>query len=263
MNILRCKAICRSGLISAILLCLLSGCSTMKTKSDAEIPAKLTVSENVKDDVVYKVDVYDPMEGMNRRIYKFNALFDNYVYLPVVSGYEFITPDPVEKGVTNFFNNLREVQNLLNTMLQLKIKPFGSTVARVLINTTAGVAGFFDVATYFDIYRAEEDFGQTLGHYGVGNGPFLVLPFLGPSNLRDTGGFMVDAVGHSLARTAIIDSFDMKTGEEDKLNAGLSLLEAIDLRHNMSFRYYMTGSPFEYELIRLLYTQKRDFDIKK
>jgi phospholipid-binding lipoprotein MlaA len=249
------------GLTLLLLVVLSYGCAAVPVQQDAEPPAKYPVSEIVKDDVTYPIDAYDPWEGMNRRIYKFNAIFDNYVFLPVVSAYEFITPDPVEDMVSNFFNNLHEVTTLINSLLQFKGGKFGLTLSRMLVNTTVGIGGLFDVATKVDVPKQNEDFGQTLGFYGLGPGPYIVLPVLGPSDLRDTGGYAVDAVTYSLLTGALIDELDMDNPEEDILRWGLTVLDAIDTRHQQKFRYYSTGSPFEYDLIRMLYLKARELKI--
>jgi len=231
-------------------------------REDPEIPAKRPASEYVKEGVTYPIDANDPFEGLNRRMYKFNAQFDEKVFLPVVKGYEFVLPEVAEKGVSNFFLNLREVTNLFNTLLQCKVKSFGKTVGRIAINTTVGIAGFWDPATRMGIIRQNEDFGQTLGFYKVGSGPYLVLPLLGPSSLRDTGGLVVDTLVYNTLIHALLDLGDLKTGDEDKIQGALLLLSAIDARHKESFRYYETGSPFEYDLIRFLYLLKRKFLIE-
>lgn len=238
------------------------GCAAVPVQKDPEPPAKYPVSEIVKDDVKYPIDDYDPWEGMNRRIYKFNAIFDEFVFLPIVRGYEFITPNPVEDMVSNFFNNLHEVTTLINSLLQFKGQKASLTVIRMLINTTAGIGGLFDVATKVDVSKQNEDFGQTLGLYGMGPGPYIVLPVFGPSTLRDTGGLAVDSVTYSLLLHALIDELDMDHPEEDILKWGLTVLDAIDTRHQQKFRYYATGSPFEYDLIRMLYLEKRILDIE-
>ena len=160
-----------------------------------------------------------------------------------------ITPDLVEDGISNFINNVFEVTNLTNAVLQLKPKAAGKTTGRFLINTTLGIGGLFDVATKMGIYEQNEDFGQTLGRYGVGNGAYLVLPFIGPSNLRDATGSIADALTFSKIDLLNLD-------DHSKRKVIFYLTNAIDTRHNTSFRYYGTGSPFEYELIRLLYTKK-------
>jgi phospholipid-binding lipoprotein MlaA len=133
--------------------------------------------------------------------------------------------------VSNFFNNLHEVTTLINSLLQFKGQKASLTVIRMLINTTAGIGGLFDVATKVDVSKQNEDFGQTLGLYGMGPGPYIVLPVFGPSTLRDTGGLAVDSVTYSLLLHALIDELDMDHPEEDILKWGLTVLDAIDTRH--------------------------------
>ncbi len=136
----------------------------------------------------------DPLEGLNRGIYKFNDVADKAVIKPVSKGYKAIAPTPVRTGINNFFNNLRSITYVLNNLLQFKFANAFSEAGRFVINTTFGVAGFIDVAGMDKIPVHKEDFGQTLGHWGVGNGAYLVLPFLGPSTVRDTTGLIVDTV---------------------------------------------------------------------
>jgi phospholipid-binding lipoprotein MlaA len=134
----------------------------------------------------------DPLEGINRGIYKFNDIADRAVIKPVATAYKTVTPSPIRKGVNNFFNNLRMLTTTLNDLLQFKFTHAFTDAGRFVINTTFGVAGFIDVASMDNIERRQEDFGQTLGFWGVGNGPYLVLPILGPSTLRDTAGLAFD-----------------------------------------------------------------------
>lgn len=133
-------------------------------------------------------DPRDPLEPINRGIYKFNDAVDKAVLKPVAQGYKAVLPQPVRTGVTNFFSNIEDVLIALNNLLQFKFHAAASDVARVAFNTTFGIAGIFDVATSFGLEKHDEDFGQTLGYWGIGDGPFLMLPILGPSNLRDTVG---------------------------------------------------------------------------
>jgi phospholipid-binding lipoprotein MlaA len=247
-------------LLLLALLALIAGCSGAPVQKDPIIPAKRPVSEYVKPDVTYTIDAFDPWEPMNRRIYNFNAVFDEYVFLPVVRAYEFVLPDVAQTGVTNFFRNLTEITNLTNSLLQFKIVKALNTTARIIINSTVGIGGLIDVASIKDgIERENEDFGQTLGFYGLGPGPYLVLPILGPSSVRDTTGLVVDTVVYNVAMNQLFDRFSIYDTERDVLNWGLTALYAIDKRHTESFRYFMTGSPFEYELIRRLYLLKREF----
>jgi phospholipid-binding lipoprotein MlaA len=250
--------VCMLFLISLVAV----GCASAPIQQQGEIPAKRPISEIVKKDVHYPIDAYDPWEGMNRRIYRFNALLDQYVLLPVVGAYEFITPDVIEKGISNFFNNLHEIKPLCNSLLQFKFKKLGITFSRILINTTMGVGGVMDVATSFDIQKQNEDFGQTLGFYGLHPGPYLVLPFFGPSTLRDTGGLVVDTTAYSVMTDAGLAELIDDNSDEALAKAGLTLFDVIDTRHQQSFRYYSTGSPFEYENIRMLYLKSRQFKIE-
>lgn len=136
----------------------------------------------------------DPLEGLNRGVYKFNDVTDKALIKPVATAYTKITPSPIRKGISNFFSNLGSVTTVLNDLLQLKFSHAFTDAGRFVINSTFGLAGFIDVAAMDNIPKHTEDFGQTLGHWGVGNGAYLVLPFLGPSTVRDTTGLVVDTV---------------------------------------------------------------------
>lgn len=136
-------------------------------------------------------DPRDPLEPMNRGIYKFNDAADKAILKPVAQGYKAVVPKPVRSGVTNFFSNIDDVLVAVNNVLQFKFNDAMSDVGRVIANTTFGVAGVFDVATGWGMPKHNEDFGQTLGAWGVGDGPFLMLPLLGPSNVRDSAGLLI------------------------------------------------------------------------
>jgi phospholipid-binding lipoprotein MlaA len=135
---------------------------------------------------------YDPWEPMNANIFEFNLKLDRYVLKHVAKGYNFVMPDLVQVGVSNIFSNLRFAPRFLNNVFQGKVKGAGIEVGRFLINSTVGLAGFFDLAKKVDLVTPEEDFGQTLGFYGVKPGPYLVLPFLPPFTVRDFVGFVGD-----------------------------------------------------------------------
>ena len=130
----------------------------------------------------------DPWENMNRGTFAFNQKFDKYLLSPLAKGYRFILPSEVRTGVRNFLNNLTEPWSSINAALQGDLKNTGNTLARFLINSTIGILGVFDVATEIGFEKQKEDFGQTMAVHGVGPGPYLVLPFLGPSTLRDAIG---------------------------------------------------------------------------
>ena len=154
-------------------------------------------------------------------------------------------PDYGEERVSRFFDNIYEIGNFTNSLLQLKWRKAGTTTARFVINSTVGVAGLWDPATGWGLHRQNEDFGQTLGHYGVGSGAYVVLPVFGPSSARDTGGLVVDAAAFSA-----IDPLNFEHNEE--WAAPFYALGGIDKRKRIPFRYYGAGSPFEYELVRML-----------
>ncbi|MFJ4343804.1 VacJ family lipoprotein [Pseudomonas sp. NPDC089401] len=200
------------------------------------------------------LNVYDPLESMNRRIYHFNYRLDQWVLLPLVSGYQYVTPRFVRTGVSNFFNNLGDVPNLFNSVLQLKPKRSAEITARLMFNTLIGVGGLWDPATKMGLPRQSEDFGQTLGFYGVPEGPYLMLPVLGPSNLRDTTGLVVDYAGEQA-----INYLGMAEASTD--HPEIFALKVVDKRYTTKFRYGELNSPFEYEKVRYVYTQARKLQI--
>lgn len=198
--------------------------------------------------------ISDPFEQWNRRVYHFNYRFDQWVFLPTVKAYTKITPHFVRTGVSSFFSNLGEIPTLANSLLQFKGHRAMETTARILFNTIFGVAGLWDPATKMGLQKNNEDFGQTLGYYGVPHGPYLMLPFLGPSNIRDTGGLVADF--------AIENSVNwLNMGEEKKRNPEIYGLQIIDQRYITQLRYGQMNSPFEYEKIRYAYTKSRELKI--
>mgnify|MGYP001221089191 FL=1 len=136
----------------------------------------------------------DPLENFNRAVYKFNDAADNAIIKPVAKGYKNVAPKFVVKGINNFFNNLRDIVTIINDLLQMKVKHAANDTGRVLVNSTIGVLGFVDVHSISGGERRKEDFGQTLGHWGVGQGAYIVLPFLGPSTTRDAVGLITDTL---------------------------------------------------------------------
>lgn len=134
----------------------------------------------------------DPWEGFNRKVYSFNDALDRAFLVPAATGYRAVAPEFVETGVSNFFSNIGEIGIALNNLLQFKFADASSDIGRILVNSTVGVLGLFDVASRMGLQKHDEDFGQTLGYWGMGTGPYVVLPFLGPSNLRDGPGKAVD-----------------------------------------------------------------------
>lgn len=157
--------------------------------------------------------VNDPLEPVNRAIFTFNEKADKYVAKPVAQAYEKVVPQPVRRGVRNFFNNLDDVTVVVNDLLQLKFKNASRDSVRLVANTVFGGFGLVDVAGMRGLTKRDEDLGQTLGYWGVGTGPYLMLPLLGPSNLRDgpamyLSGSTIDPLWHyrnvKLRNTAVI-----------------------------------------------------------
>lgn len=235
-----------------------SACSAHEPKfepSDVQAPVEMFINADTK----YTIDAYDPLEGLNRRIYAFNTVLDRSLLIPLVNGYQFITPIFLQKGITNFFNNIDEMQNFFNAFLQLDANATGTALGRFAINTTIGVAGLFDPATSFGLNVKERDFGQTLGRYGVGPGAYLVLPLLGPSTVRDGFGRAVDIIPYSTINPISLQSL---LEDDEWIYYTLLALRTLDARANFDFRYYQSGSPFEYDIVRLLYLSDRKIKIK-
>ena len=140
-------------------------------------------------------DPRDPFESLNRGVARFNDGFDKSLLKPVASSYEHHVPAPVRQGVSNFFGNLGDAWSAVNSALQLKAPEAAQSVWRVAVNTVFGIGGLLDIASEAGIERHKQDFGSTLAHWGVPAGPYLVLPFFGPSTMRDTAGLPVDWLG--------------------------------------------------------------------
>jgi phospholipid-binding lipoprotein MlaA len=143
---------------------------------------------------------HDPLEPFNRSVYGFNDAVDRAVIKPVATAYRDALPSPVRTGVSNFFNNLQDLWSFVNNTLQLKAEGAGNSIVRFGVNSVFGLGGLIDIATEMRIERHPEDFGQTLGRWGVGAGPYLVVPFLGSSTLRDTAALPVDLKGNVVSQ---------------------------------------------------------------
>jgi phospholipid-binding lipoprotein MlaA len=191
---------------------------------------------------------YDPWERLNRFTYRFNARFDEAIFLPVADTYR-RAPRPIRDSIHNFFGNLGEIDSVINYTLQWRFKYGLRSLERLAINSTIGIGGLFDVATKLKLPGAPTGFATTLAKWGMHPGPYLVIPLLGPSTLRDGVGFLGD-YGAEYG----INVFDLYRGG---VSWGLGTVNAVDQRANINFRYYAGGSPFEYETIRFLYVRRR------
>jgi phospholipid-binding lipoprotein MlaA len=234
---------------------LVGACSSGPQPQPTEYAEPIFTLERVRSaESVDPQQAYDPWEGMNQRIYNFNYHFDQKVFLPVVRGWRTVVPRFIRVGLNNFLNNLRDIVTVANSILQLAPEKTFQSSGRVVVNSTVGLLGIIDVASMLDFPRPKEDFGQTLGRWGVGKGPYLVIPFLGPSNLRDAFGYLPDL----LLVNAVNDEILSKP-----LRATYFIFNAIDTRSHVPFRYHETGSAFEYDTVRWLYSTKRDLDVIK
>jgi phospholipid-binding lipoprotein MlaA len=191
---------------------------------------------------------YDPWERLNRFTYRFNARFDEAIFLPVADTYR-RAPRPIRDGIHNFFGNLAEIDSVINYTLQWRLKYGWRSLTRLAINSTIGIGGLFDVATKLKLPGAPTGFATTLAKWGMHPGPYLVIPLLGPSTLRDGVGFLADYGAEYGINVAGL--------YRGGVSWGLGTVNAVDQRANISFRYYAGGSPFEYETIRFLYVRRR------
>jgi len=214
----------KAGLISAILL--LSGCATTQTAEG----------------------VNDPFEGYNRAMYSFNDVMDRAVIKPVAKVYDTVLPEPISWGVSNFFSNLTEITVILNDLLQLKFGQAFDDMGRFALNSTVGIAGIFDVAGHAGHKKNDEDFGQTLGFWGVEPGPYVVLPLFGPRNVRDSFGLIGDTYTHPVTYIDHVPTRNqiVATGLVDKRANLLGVEKVLD-----------EAALDEYSYVRDAYTQRR------
>jgi len=220
----------RSGCLAGLAALVLGGCAT--------IPREQRVES-------------DPWESANRPIHAFNTAVDNATLKPIAKGYRAVAPSPVRKGISNFFDNLRTPASAINNFLQAKPGPGFSEIGRFVVNSTVGIGGLIDIAgaSGFDDYT--EDFGQTAAVWGVPDGPFVMLPFMGPSTLRDAVFMPVDVFATPLYH------YD-NTSVRDKLY----VLRLIDLRYRLlSIEELLADSKDPYVTIRESYLQNREYEV--
>ncbi len=199
----------------------------------------------------------DSFEGFNRQIHSFNESVDAAVLKPMAKGYMSIAPSSVEKGVTNFFNNIDDIGVTVNDLLQFKMTQSGMDASRFIVNTTAGGLGVFDVADMIDLPKHNEDFGQTLGFWGVPSGDFLMLPFVGPSSPRDMVGMVGDALLNPFNYTFLFGGgLALSAG-----TAGLSTLDVTNTRANLMGTEKMINEAAtdRYSFIKHAYEQRREY----
>lgn len=220
---------------------LLNGCATTKTTTATATP--------------------DPWEGWNRGVQSFNDGVDDHVMKPIARGYRWITPSFVDTGITNFFSNIGDIRVTLNDALQGKFAQSGQDGARFLVNTTAGVGGFIDVASRIDLNRHNEDFDQTLAVWGIPSGPYMVLPFLGPSSSRGIFGLMGDAAMNPISYTG---AYFASGAVSTAVSGGMGAVDVTDLRaDNLETEKIASEAALDrYEFFRDSYLSQRHYLIK-
>ena len=198
----------------------------------------------------------DPLEPINRKVFAFNDFLDRNILKPTAEAYVEYVPKIIRTGVNNFFTNLFSVFTIVNQVLQLKLAEAANDTARFVINSTVGLLGFIDVATMLGLEQHDEDFGQTLGYWGVGEGAYIVLPLLGPSTLRDSTSFVVDYQYYDPYDPH--SHYELFPGDSDWAARAINL---VDIRAGL---LALEGNLIEgdrYALIRDAFLQRRQFEI--
>lgn len=216
---------------------------TLAPQAPPVAPRPVAVAASTNDDAFLENEpsdiatINDPLETINRGIFAFNDVLDRFLIRPIALGYGTITPDPVKRSVRNFFSNLRAPIRFANDVLQVDGPGAANTGGRFLINSTVGVLGFFDVADRFGMAHQPADFGQTLHRYSVGSGPYIVIPVLGPSTVRDGFGTAVDTFLDPL--TYLLDTYPrVAVAATEAIVRRETLIEPLDELRAGSLDYY-------------------------
>lgn len=198
------------------------------------------------------ITIYDPMEEQNRQVMAFNMAVDKSIINPIIKGYRTITPRPARSGIRNFLRNLRSPITLANQLLQGDLGGARDVLLRVAINSSVGIGGLFDVAGYEGIEYEPEDFGQTLAVWGVEHGPYMVVPIIGPSSMRDYGGYFADTIADPLR-------WNLFNTNQELLYSGKYAADYIDLRESLkdTLDDLENNSIDYYAAIRSIYYQHR------
>ncbi len=263
----------KSALIALLAVIFVTDASAKTPKSKNLVLAQIIpprISSPLSDDADFEnysfetsSEIYDPLEKYNRKIFVLNDFLDRYLLEYVAKTYRNDVPRPARTAIRNFLNNISAPISAFNSFLQGKSDNGLATFSTFLINSTIGVGGLFNVAEEKGVRYKAEDFGQTLGHYGVSSGPYLMVPFFGPSSVRDFSGFAADQIINPASYNALkIGGHTYLVGKSELV--ALTTLRAVDLRESLidvvddarqeSFDFYAT--------IRSAYTQKRSSDIK-
>ena len=272
----------------AIVLFVLQGCATKEATAELNQPqvkTEMTTSDTVPNDTTdiqeseEQIDEFeeefsaqetnttsDPLSGYNRVMTSFNDTFFTYLLNPVAKGYAYIIPEPLRIGISNAYDNIRFPIRFTNNLLQLKFQNSSDELERFIINSTVGLAGLIDVATNHmttPIPSHDEDFGQTLGHYGVGSGFHIVLPFFGPSNARDTLGLVADGYISPLIYIENLEKYKIPNNADQSL--GILTVDFINKTslHLGEYESLKKDAIDLYPFLRDTYEQKRNSDIEE
>lgn len=219
----------------------------------------------VSNQVFQLTGINDSLEPFNRRMYAFNTQIDKKIVYPASRIYAAVVPKPIRKGISNFYNNFSEIPTFVNSVLQLKPGKAVNALGRFVVNSTVGVLGVADVAKNMGMKRDPETMGDTLGHYGVKTGSFLVLPVLGPSDLRDAVGAGIDSISEGAVRRVAEEKLFFDTGVFDKNIYGFTkpVVTGLNASSMIGMRYGDLNSPFEYDLVKAIYYNYRKIQVIK
>ena len=219
----------------------------------------------VSNQVFQLTGINDSLEPFNRRMYAFNTQIDKKIVYPASRIYAAVVPKPIRKGISNFYNNFSEIPTFVNSVLQLKPGKAVNALGRFVVNSTVGVLGVADVAKNMGMKRDPETMGDTLGHYGVKTGSFLVLPVLGPSDLRDAVGAGIDSISEGAVRRVAEEKLFFDTGVFDKNVYGFTkpVVTGLNASSMIGMRYGDLNSPFEYDLVKAIYYNYRKIQVVK
>lgn len=238
----------KNNLLIAFLSLILISCSSVNEKKDYTVE-KYSVEENsekpMNKNLTYLYGEDDPLGSFNRRMYAFNSSVDRNILKPVITKYEYYTPNFFQEGVSNFFDNISNITVALNSFLQLKFTQGMETVLRFGINSTVGILGWFDVASKIGIPEYYETFGLTMAHYGVGKGAYVVAPLIGPTNFRNLSGLGVD--GYAMYKVDIYHPVN-----EEAFDVIMTALYGFSTKVDSGVYFGESDYIFEYEYMRLL-----------
>lgn len=242
----------RNKILLICLTLIFISCSSIKRGYRYGKIEKVNYLEEMEYDKTIFFGGSDKLGPINRRIYYFNGMFDRYVSYPVLSRYDYYTPNFLKKRISNFFSNFAEIPTGINEFLQLRFYNGMETTFRFAINTTVGIGGLFDPASKIGLSKHRETLGRTLAYYGVGAGSYVVAPFLGPTNVRDLSCYGISSYG--LNQVGVYDYLGMDLASPYGI-----LAFAIDTKNNMGIYFMDTDYVFEYEYFR--YLNKKYLDI--